>query len=310
MTFFLQFRALPRIVTILAIAFLLGVESRGQIDIFLKVGDIVGESTDSANKDSSIATSWTWSVQSAIDPLTRTTKANFHNLTVAKPLDSATPKLMTACAEGKHFPRATLIVRRSGKTPFEFYRIILEDVIIASVQNGGSAGDEVYESISLNYGRIGVEYLTITPLGKTDRFEFAWDIINNKQGGVTFPNTSPDADGDQLPDAWERQFGLDPARNDADLDNDSDGATNYEEYIAGTSPINADQVLRAKLELGPAGATFTMATVPGKTYRILTSPSVTAPFQLVRTIQATADTTTLPTTFDFPNQFFRIEVLP
>ncbi len=280
--------------------------SQAQIDIFLKVGDIAGESNDAVHKGSSIATAWTWALENAIDPLTRTTKSSFKSLSLAKPVDSATPQLMTACAQGKHFDRATLILRRSGRTPIEFYRIILEDVIVSSVQQNGSAGGDINEAISLNYGRIGVEYFQITPLGQS-RFEFAWNLASNSEGGVTFP-TSTDADADQLPDAWERQFGLDPAKNDAGLDQDGDGATNYEEYIAGTSPIDPDQVLRAKLDL--AGATLTLPTVPGKTYRILTTPDIGGPFQLFRTIQASTETTTLPTTFDFPAQYFKIEVLP
>jgi type VI secretion system secreted protein Hcp len=310
MTLVPKSHALRWITPTLAAFLLAQTASRAQISIFLKVADIVGESKDTVYKDASIADNWSWGIQTAIDPLTRTTRSTFSSLSIAKPVDSATPKLMTACAQGKHYDRATLIMRKSGRTPIEFYRITLEDVLVSSVQDSGSSGGDIpYENLTLSYARIGVEYFQITPVDSTVRFEFAWDIANNKQGGVTFPTTT-DADADQLPDAWERQFGLDTAKNDADLDNDSDGATNFEEYIAGTSPINADQVLRAKLDLSPAGATFTMPTVPGKTYRILTSPDIAAPFQLFRTIQATAETTTLPTTFDFPTQYFKIEVLP
>lgn len=50
-----------------------------------------------------------------------------------------------------------------------------------------------------------------------------------------------DGDSDGLPDAWERQHGLDPANaDDADADNDSDGLVNRAEYTAGTLPRTAD----------------------------------------------------------------------
>jgi pectate lyase len=46
-----------------------------------------------------------------------------------------------------------------------------------------------------------------------------------------------DSDGDGMPDDWEQRFGLNPAdRSDANLDKDSDGYTNIEEYLNGTDP--------------------------------------------------------------------------
>ena len=46
-----------------------------------------------------------------------------------------------------------------------------------------------------------------------------------------------DADGDGLPDEWERKFGLNPSdAADASLDSDNDGFTNLEECLAKTNP--------------------------------------------------------------------------
>lgn len=69
-----------------------------------------------------------------------------------------------------------------------------------------------------------------------------------------------DADGDGLPDEWERRYGLnpdDPA--DANADSDNDGFTNMEEYLAKTDPKDAkshpDYLDSLKLEL-PLKETF------------------------------------------------------
>lgn len=56
--------------------------------------------------------------------------------------------------------------------------------------------------------------------------------------GVAF---AQDTDGDQMPDAWELKFGLNPTNSaDALIDSDSDGLTNLWEYAAQSDPLNGD----------------------------------------------------------------------
>ncbi len=53
--------------------------------------------------------------------------------------------------------------------------------------------------------------------------------------------SSQDTDNDGMPDAWEKEYGLNPNDpSDASADPDNDGATNLQEYLAGTDPTKAD----------------------------------------------------------------------
>ena len=69
-------------------------------------------------------------------------------------------------------------------------------------------------------------------------------IINDPQevGGYPDYSFSPgdvpaDGDHDGMPDAWEKEYRLNPAdAMDGNLDSDLDGYTNVEEYLNGTNP--------------------------------------------------------------------------
>jgi len=68
---------------------------------------------------------------------------------------------------------------------------------------------------------------------------------------IVIYSTSPftnDTDSDLMTDAYEVFFGLDPLVNDASLDYDLDGLTNYEESIYGTTPTHADTDLDSLLD--------------------------------------------------------------
>ncbi|MCW8092843.1 S8 family serine peptidase [Alteromonas sp. ASW11-130] len=58
---------------------------------------------------------------------------------------------------------------------------------------------------------------------------------------VSLESALIDADGDGMSDFWEQHFGLDPGNpTDAANDNDRDGLTNLEEFIADTNPLEMD----------------------------------------------------------------------
>jgi hypothetical protein len=70
----------------------------------------------------------------------------------------------------------------------------------------------------------------------------------------TVANGGLDADQDQMPDAWERQFGLDPNVDDRLLDADGDGQNNRAEFLAGTHPRDRLSSLRLQCGFSEAGS--------------------------------------------------------
>ncbi len=89
------------------------------------------------------------------------------DLDVTMKSNPGTPKMLEACASGKHFKTATLVALKasgSGK-PVEYLKLTLTDVIIAKHRMGyeppppGVKGPELaVDDFSLDFAKISVEY--------------------------------------------------------------------------------------------------------------------------------------------------------
>ena len=84
-----------------------------------------------------------------------TGKTNFHDLTITKTVDKASPTLFAAAATGKHLSNATLtFVRKAGEKPLEYLKIKLTDVLVSSYKSGTSNKAQPIESITFNFTKI------------------------------------------------------------------------------------------------------------------------------------------------------------
>jgi type VI secretion system secreted protein Hcp len=155
------------------------------VDMFIKIGDIKGESVDHKHKDTIQVLSWSWGMSQSgtthDGPGAGAGKVNVQDLTFTKHVDKATPNLISSCCSGKHYPTATLVVRKAGHQPLEYLKIDFKDVLIAAVSTGGSGGeDRLTENVTLNFGQFQVHYTPQKADGSGDAASsVSWNIPGN-----------------------------------------------------------------------------------------------------------------------------------
>jgi type VI secretion system secreted protein Hcp len=157
------------------------------VDMFIKLGDIKGESKDATHKGEIDVLAWSWGASQS-----GTThsgggggagKVNVQDISFTKYVDKSSPSLFLSCANGSHLPTATLVVRKAGENPLEYLKLEFETVLISSYSTGGSGGeDRLTENVTLNFAKMKLSY---TPQNEKGGGESpvvtGWDIQANKK---------------------------------------------------------------------------------------------------------------------------------
>lgn len=156
------------------------------VDYFLKIDDIPGESKADKHEGEIDVLSWSWGLSnvgtSATGGGSGAGLVQMNDLSLLKKTDKATPKLLEACASGKHIAEATLTCRKAGEEQQEFFKIKLKDLLISSVQSSGSGDADIPESVSLNYSKVELEYAEQDDKGKLKGpVFFKWDVKARKK---------------------------------------------------------------------------------------------------------------------------------
>ncbi|MCG8907801.1 MULTISPECIES: Hcp family type VI secretion system effector [Pseudomonas] len=157
------------------------------VDIFIKIGDIKGESMDKTHKDEIDVLNWSWGMTQSgnmhVGGGGGAGKVSIQDLTLTKYVDKATPNLMMHCSSGKHIDKAVLTVRKAGgDNQVEYLIITLQEVLVTSLHTGGSGGDDrITETVSLNFGQVSVDYQPQKADGGKDGgpIKYGWNIRQN-----------------------------------------------------------------------------------------------------------------------------------
>lgn len=134
------------------------------VDYFLKIEGVDGESTDDKHKGEIELVSYSLGGTNAGSFQSGggggSGKVNLADFTFEKKIDKSSAKLLAALCSGEHFSKATLVCRRAGKEQQEFLTVVMTAVLVSSYNSLGAQGSETIpnDHVSLNYGKIEFKY--------------------------------------------------------------------------------------------------------------------------------------------------------
>lgn len=160
-------------------------------DTFLKLEGpgVDGESTDATHTGEIELYSFSFGASNPVTIGSYSTgssggKVSISSFNVMKKTDKSSPILFSKCADGTHFEKATVTLRKAGGTEGqqEYIQYIFEQVFVESIQwSGSTGGDDVpTESVSLAYGKFTLNYKPQKSDGTLDAAVTAgWDTTTN-----------------------------------------------------------------------------------------------------------------------------------
>jgi type VI secretion system secreted protein Hcp len=156
-----------------------------QVDYFLKIDGIEGESTDSKHGKEIDILSWSWGESNAGSHDSKggggAGKVVMQDLHCVAQISKASHNLFLSCASGKHIPKAVLVCRKAGEKQQEFLTITFSDLLVSTYQTGGSQGDVIpTDQFALNFAKIEIDYKAQDEKGGLGGSNKAgWDLKKN-----------------------------------------------------------------------------------------------------------------------------------
>lgn len=162
---------------LITIATLIAVPAWAQTRLFLRIGEIPGESLVRGHEGEIELSSWSWGVTNP------GAKANWTGLNVSGYMDKAYPRLMAYGTQGRSISNAVLKIA-VGPALQEYYRLTLESARITSVTSrGDSGGERAVQQAQIAFSKMTVDYTVFGPDGKASEVVNAnWNVLSNTGG--------------------------------------------------------------------------------------------------------------------------------
>jgi type VI secretion system secreted protein Hcp len=133
-----------------------------QMDAFLMLDRVKGESVDETYAGHMEILSWSWGMSNSGSAHrgkgAGTGATHVSDVSIMKRVDTSTPTLMDFCVRGEHISKGKIVIRKSGGSKLEYYIVEMEEIMISGVQNSGS-GPDMTESLSFNFAKFKMKYV-------------------------------------------------------------------------------------------------------------------------------------------------------
>lgn len=156
-------------------------------DGFIKIDGIKGETGDHKHKEEIEVFSYTWgckqSGSSSSGSGAGAGKVQVDDFSFVKKYDKASPILFMKCCTGEHIKDALFTVRKAGGEQVEFIKLKFTDLVITSIQTGGSGSDEIpMETVAFTFTQCHIDYQEQGADGKPKGgpVHGGWDMKANK----------------------------------------------------------------------------------------------------------------------------------
>ncbi len=155
-------------------------------DAFIQIAGIEGESTDDKHANWIEMISYGSGISQTVSSTASSAggasaeRADFQDFTFNKQLDTASPKLAIACADGTHIDTIIVELCRSGTDKVKFMEYKMTNCIINGVSTTGG-GEFPTENVSINFGKIEWAYTQQKRQGggAAGNVASGWDLEKN-----------------------------------------------------------------------------------------------------------------------------------